>query len=65
MGPPRPAFPPPSTPDVLAIEIHKSNVQAPPQFAKPLEGLSRCGSIVGWTILSRERAPLSGQSSVG
>jgi len=34
--------------DVLAIEIYKSNEQAPPQFANPIESLSRCGSIVVW-----------------
>jgi hypothetical protein len=34
--------------DVLAIEIYKSNEQAPPPFANPMEGLSRCGSIVVW-----------------
>jgi hypothetical protein len=34
--------------DVLAIEIYKSNEQAPPQFANPIESLNRCGSIVVW-----------------
>ena len=34
--------------DVLAIEIYKSNEQAPPQFANPIESSSRCGSIVVW-----------------
>ena len=34
--------------DVVAIEIYKSNLQAPPQFANPIESMSRCGSIVIW-----------------
>ena len=34
--------------DVLAIEIYGSNLQAPPQFANPIESTSRCGSIVVW-----------------
>jgi hypothetical protein len=34
--------------DVIAIEIYKSNLQAPPQFANPIESVSRCGSIVIW-----------------
>jgi len=34
--------------DVLAIEVYGSNQQAPPQFANPIEGMSRCGSIVVW-----------------
>lgn len=35
--------------DVLAIEIYDSNLQAPPQFANPID--SRCGSIVVWRRL--------------
>jgi len=34
--------------DVIAIEIYRSNEQAPPQFANPIESLNRCGSIVVW-----------------
>lgn len=34
--------------DVLAVEIYNSNLQAPPQFANPIEGMGRCGSIVVW-----------------
>lgn len=34
--------------DVLAIEIYSSNLQAPPQFANPVESMGRCGSIVIW-----------------
>jgi hypothetical protein len=34
--------------DVLAIEIYRSNEQAPPQFANPIESMGRCGSIVVW-----------------
>jgi hypothetical protein len=34
--------------DVLGIEIYRSNEQAPPQFANPIESLNRCGSIVVW-----------------
>lgn len=34
--------------DVLAVEIYRSNNQAPPQFANPVESLNRCGSIVIW-----------------
>lgn len=34
--------------DVIAIEIYRSNDQAPPQFANPIESLNRCGSIVVW-----------------
>ena len=34
--------------NVLAIEIYNSNLQAPPQFANPIESMSRCGSIVIW-----------------
>ncbi len=34
--------------DVLAVEIYNSNPQAPPQFANPIEGMGRCGSIVVW-----------------
>ena len=34
--------------DVLAIEIYKSNLQAPAQFANPIESMGRCGSIVIW-----------------
>ena len=34
--------------DVLAVEIYRSNNQAPPQFANPMESLNRCGTIVIW-----------------
>lgn len=34
--------------DVLAIEIYNNNLQAPPQFANPIESMGHCGSIVVW-----------------
>jgi hypothetical protein len=38
--------------EVMAIEIYRSNLQAPPRFHNPLErGPVRCGSIVVWRIV--------------
>ena len=33
---------------VVGVEVYASNLEAPPEFHNPIEGATRCGSIVVW-----------------